>query len=148
MPLDMFALAESEGITVDFIDFAPPINGLYYAADDLSPAIGLAKRIENDQSLLRCVFAEELGHHFTSVGDYLPKECYNYADRLKVSKIEYRAMRWAAQYLMPLDKLYVCFHEGIVTMWELADYFTATEDMVRFRLALPDMKKQNRLSQH
>lgn len=138
MLLDMFALADSEGITVDFIDFAPPINGLYYADTGLPPAIGIASRIENNQALLRCVLAEELGHHFTSVGNHLPKECYNNSDRLRVSKIEYKAMKWAAQYLIPLDKLYSCFHEGIVTIWELAEYFTVTEDMVRFRLRLPD----------
>lgn len=142
MPKELFKLAEAEGITIDFIDFSPPVNGLYYADDGLDPAIGIAQRIENNTALLRCVLAEELGHHFTSAGSHLPKECYNFADRLRVSKTEYKALKWAATYLIPLDKLYDCFHRGIIATWELADYFTVTENMVRLRLALPDIKNR------
>lgn len=141
MSLDLFELADDEGITIDFIEFSPPINGLYYATDGLGPAIGIAKRIEHNQTLLRCVLAEELGHHFTSVGNHLPKECYNYADRLMINKIEYKAMKWAAMYLIPLDKLLNCIQDGIVSTWELADHFTVTEEMVLFRLKLPDLNK-------
>lgn len=48
MSLDLFELADDEEISIDFIDFSPPINGLYYATDGLGPAIGIAKRIEHN----------------------------------------------------------------------------------------------------
>jgi hypothetical protein len=58
---------------------------------------------------------------------------------MEVSRAEYRALRWAAQWLIPLDKLAQAFKWGIFEVWELAEYFDVTEDMVRFRLSLPDM---------
>jgi hypothetical protein len=38
-----------------------------------------------------------------------------------------------------MDKLILTFRQGIVEVWELADYFIVTEDMIRFRLSLPDI---------
>ena len=87
----------------------------------------------------RCVLAEELGHHYTTVGSCLPRTYFHYRDRVEVSRAEYRALRWAAQWLMPLDKLAQALKRGIVEIWDLADYFYVTEDMAKFRLNLPDV---------
>jgi len=85
--------------------------------------------------------AEELGHHFTTTGNRFSQPHFRYRDRLLVSKNEYRAVRWAAEYLIPLDKLLYAIHTGIRGIWELAEYFFVTEEMMRFRLNLPDLER-------
>lgn len=136
MPFEMLRLATSEGIKVEYWDFEPPLEGIYLASPGIPSVIGISKRIFESSPRFRCVLAEELGHHFTTVGDTLPRQFYHYRDRLSVSKAEYRALRWAAEYLMPEDKLREAIRSGCVETWSIADRFNVTEDMVRFRVNL------------
>jgi Zn-dependent peptidase ImmA (M78 family) len=138
----MFALAEEEGIEILWFDFNPPIRGLYWAPKKFPPVIGLDNKLDTNTPLLRCIMAEELGHHFTLDRDCLCRTYFNYRDRLAISKAEYRAFRWAAIYLMPKARLVQAFHLGYVEAWRLADRFNVTEDMVRFRLRLPDINNE------
>lgn len=141
MLMDLFSLAEDEGIIIEWWDFKPPLEAIYWAANDMPPIIGLANSLMYaPKAYFRCVFAEELGHHFTSVGYRISRTHLRYRDRIEISRTEYRALRWAAQWLMPLDKLVQTLKQGIVRVCELADYFDVTEDMVIFRLSLPDIK--------
>lgn len=140
-PFDkLSAIAETEGIPVEYFDFAPPIKGLYWAEDDLPPIIGLDNSLKRDSRLLTCVFAEELGHHFTTVGQHLPREFYNRSALLYINKIEFKALRWAALHLMPYQELIHALRKGHHDVWDLADYFDVTEDMVTFRLSLLRLK--------
>ena len=139
----LLALAEHENIDVIWFDFTPPINGLYAQEDNLPPAIFIAKRICNNTPLLRCVIAEELGHHYTTVGDQLPKHYFSGMDRVIASKAEYKALKWAALHLMPYQHLIQAFHKGYHEVWDLADYFDVTEDMITFRLSLLRLKHTN-----
>lgn len=44
----------------------------------------------------------------------MPRQFYNYdGDRLGVSKIEFKAMRWAANYLIPKDNLLDVISSGL-----------------------------------
>jgi len=140
MPMELFQLAEREGIIIEWWDFEPPLEAVYWAAPKLPPVIGLANSLDYaPRAYFRCVLAEELGHHFTTVGCRIPRTYFHYRDRMEVSRAEYRALRWAAQWLIPLDKLVKAFKKGITEKWEIAEYFDVTESMVSFRLSLPDM---------
>lgn len=132
----MFDIAEKEGIEVYWFDFEPPVQGLYWAPSSSAPVIGLDNKLENNMPLCRCIIAEELGHHFTLGQNCLQCTYFNYRDRLATSKAEYRALKWAANYLMPEDKLREAFRAGCREVWQLADYFNVTEEMVRFRIKL------------
>ena len=135
--LELFTLAESEGIAIEWWDFNPPLEAVYWAMPELPPVIGLSYVVSSNQAHLREVLAEELGHHFTSVGHALPHTFFHYRDRLLVSKSEYHAIRWAANYLIPQHKLQKAMECGITTRWELAEHFNVTEQMMNFRLRLP-----------
>lgn len=137
---EMLIIAEREGIRVKWWDFEPPILGLYWHADDLPPYIGLDRRIEYRESLCRCVMAEELGHHFTSVGHFIPNTYFHYRDRLSISKAEFRAYKWAACYLVPQKALRRAIKEGKKERWELAEYFNVTDHLMDFRMRLPDVR--------
>lgn len=94
--------------------------------------------MRDDRPLLRSVIAEELGHHFTSVGNCLPKEFYNYSARQHVDKAEYKALRWAANYLISDDPLLDAFTDGIDGVSTLAEYFMFTPEIANLRLKLFD----------
>lgn len=144
MPFSLLKMADEHGIIVEYWDFRPPLEAVYWSFPGLPPVIGLARSLFESRAHFRCVLAEELGHHFTTAGVAIPKTYFHYRDRLEVSRVEYRAMRWAALYLMPLDKLRIAFRKGIYERWELADFFDVTEDMVDFRMALPDIREKLR----
>lgn len=48
-----------------------------------------------------------------------------------IEKHEYKADRWAAHYLLPLDKLEEAVKEGYTEPWELAERLNVTEDFLR-----------------
>ena len=135
---DMYFVAEQEKINIRWWDFVPPVLGLYWAPRGRQPVIGLDNSLEFQSRLLRCVMAEELGHHFTTSTQCINNVCFNYRDRLDVSKIEFKALRWAALYLIPLDQLDKSIRLGVLEPLELAEQFDVTEKMVNFRLSLPD----------
>ncbi|MDF2857248.1 MAG: hypothetical protein K0Q87_3099 [Neobacillus sp.] len=141
MPDAMLQLTEDEAIAVEFFDFVPPIRGIYFTEESLPPIIGLDNSLSGDTPLLRCILAEELGHHFTTVGYYIPREFYNYSDRLHISKIEYKAMRWAAEYLVPENDLLDVIGSGLYEPWELAEHFNITEEFAVFRMRLFGVNK-------
>lgn len=139
MPFEMLKIAYREGIIIEYWDFTPPLEGIYVCIPNMPPIIGISNKLFECSPQFRCVLAEELGHHFTTVGNNLPKQFYHYRDRLTVSKAEYRALRWAAEYLIPVDKLNLALRNGITCVWELTEYFNVTSEMMEFRLGLPDL---------
>ncbi|MEW6245068.1 MAG: ImmA/IrrE family metallo-endopeptidase [Bacillota bacterium] len=139
---DLFRLAEREGIVVEYWDFTPPLEAVYWWSPGLPPVIGLAYSLERQpRAYQRCVLAEELGHHFTAIADAIPRTFFHYQDRLNVSRAEYRALRWAAEYLMPSGELKAALRKGIKESWELATWFDVTKEMAVFRLRLPDLRQ-------
>ncbi len=140
MPMELFQLAEREGIIIEWWDFEPPLEAVYWAAPKLPPVIGLSNSLDRvSRAYFRCVLAEELGHHFTTAGQRIPRTFFHYRNRLEVSAAEYRALRWAAEWLMPRDKLTRALRRGVAQVWELAEFFNVTEQMAAFRLQIPDV---------
>lgn len=142
MPFSLIKFAESHGIKIEYWDFVPPLEAVYMSSPGIPPVIGLSRSLFDSRAYFRCVLAEEIGHHFTTVGSALPETHFHYSNRLDVSRAEYRALRWAAEYLIPLERLEECLHNNISEIWNLAEYFDVTEQMMRFRLNLPDLVDQ------
>jgi hypothetical protein len=131
----MITLAHRENIIVEEFYLDAPLKGVYISQSDRPPIIGLSTAID-DIAEKRSIFAEELGHHFTSVGDCLPKQFYNYAHRMIVSRIEYKALRWAASYLIPDNALLDALRDGLYRPCELAEHFQVLPEIVDIRLKL------------
>ncbi len=70
--------------------------------------------------------AHEIGHCMTGAfyHPYSPLETR--------SRCEYKANMWMAQRLIPKADLQRAFENGITEVWELAEHFEVTEDLVRF----------------
>ena len=75
MLTELYALAASEDIGVEFALLPRPLLGLYDYRPGEPPFILLHNKLQNDRKPLRCVFAEELGHHFTGVGNLMVLTC-------------------------------------------------------------------------
>ncbi len=137
MSVELFELIDKEGIYIEWWDFSPPLEAVYWSFPGLPPIIGLSGRLKHAPSAyFRCVLAEELGHHYTSTADSIPQTFFHYRDRLEVSKAEYRALKWAALHLMPFDDVLQAVSNGLVERWQLAGYFNVTEQMVDMRISL------------
>lgn len=136
----LYKIAEQENLTIEFDDLIPPYAGIYLSAKHLPPKIVISKHIRNI-AFLRCILAEELGHHFTSVGMAVVQSYFVYHDQINICKTEHRALKWAAEHLVPIAELKKAIRIGIVHTWELAEHFTITQPMMEFRLQLNDVKK-------
>ena len=112
--------------------FASPLWRLYMRQGH-SPTIGIAKSISNNERKVRSVLAEELGHHFTSVGNYLgPYYCY--ADQLYVSKAERLAMKWACDILIPDKELDELLAWPNWCIEDLTEHFAVTRKIIHCKL--------------
>lgn len=129
----LFRIAEENDIIIEYVSFPRNIQGLYYKEPGLPPMIGINERIVSNTKLFACVLAEELGHHFTTVGDTCA-EYYSYAARLDIDKKETMAMKWATETLLPAYEIVEAAREGITTFEDLADKLEVTGEFLLKRL--------------
>lgn len=130
----LFAIADSQGIAVEFYPLPKPLLGYYFAEPGMGPVITLVPELERREALMRCVFAEELGHHFTCAGDYLVSPYRSYMGKILLSKAEKKALKWAANLLVPLMNLISSRWQNVC---DIADEYFVTPTFVRAVLALP-----------
>lgn len=84
--------------------------------------------IQNDDALLKCVLAEEIGHYFTTIGRNEPLNTNTYHNRMMIEKQEIKALKWATDYLIDTDLLidYLADHT-LAKVPDIADHFHVTE---------------------
>lgn len=143
MPEELFKLAAAEGIGVKFAYLPRPLLGLYDSRPKEQPAIILHNNIYDNRRLLRCILAEELGHHFTSAGNLL---AFARSDKKTIAlKQEKQAVWWAVQHLMPLNELIIAVNSGLFLTYELAEHFDVTERFCGTGIKLYFEKKNRKL---
>lgn len=79
----------------------------------------------NDKVERACVLAEELGHHYTSVGDIIDME--NAQNR----KQERQARLWAYNKLIGLRGIIQAYEAGCQNSYEIAEYLEVTEEYLQ-----------------
>ena len=146
MPDDLYFLAHSEGIIYRYVDLPAPFLGLYDARSEEPPLILLHENIKDNRRLLRCIFAEELGHHFTSSGNLL---AFARSDKACVAlKQERLALWWAVRRLVPISALTKAIESGLVLTNELAEHFDITERFMGTSLNLYFDKRRTLLEKY
>jgi len=131
---ELYELAQQNGIVIEHWPLRPPLEAVYVRESALPPTIVISNAITEGSAEYITLLAHELGHHFTTTGDAMPCRLYSYANQLDVGRAECRADKWAADYLIPWDKLSEAVRNGITERWELAEHFGVTERLVAFRL--------------
>lgn len=130
---DLFNIINKEKIIFEEVNFKNNIDGIYYKDYDLDPIIGINNKIVSKHYKYKSILAEELGHHFTTVGD-LTAECITYSDKIFRSKQELKAKRWAANYLITDYE----FKEALLypnnNINSLAEYFDVTEELIHIKI--------------
>lgn len=145
--LDLFKIAENEGILVEWRDMHPTFLGIWTFASEIGQAyISLNTSIRFSLRLTKCVLAHELGHHFRTAGQYVIAAT---ATQLyKVVKSERLANDWANDMLVPGDE----FLELIQMQYsfdELVEHFDVVPDLIIHRakriyengLTLPELRR-------
>lgn len=92
----LLSVAETENIIIEHIKLNENIQGAYSSYETLQ-LILINENIPQGSPLYRSVLAEELGHHFTSVGNYAAS---TYSGQLFTGKEENRALSWAADFML------------------------------------------------
>lgn len=77
-----------------------------------------------EKSEKTCVLAEELGHHYTTVGNILDQS------KTENRKQERRARIWAYKKLITLSDLIQACKKGCQNSYEIADYLEITESFL------------------
>lgn len=110
----------ADGIDVMDYNFnSPNIKGLY-----CNSTVAINKSIST-QAEKSCVLAEELGHHYTTVGDII--------DQTKASnrKQEYRARLYGYNLKIGLIGIVHAYEAGCRSLYEMAEYLDATEEYLK-----------------
>ncbi len=139
MPDRLYRIAVAEGIGVHIAPLPEPLLGLYDSRPGETPMIILHDSNRDNRKLLRCILAEEIGHHFTCAMDMMAfamVECYIY------SKYDRLALWWAVNYLVPFQQFLDAIRSGHKTVHALAEHFDVTEHFMTTTLKLYKAKKK------
>lgn len=112
--------AEMNGVRVYDFDLGNgDFDGLYVDGN-----IALSDKMET--SVRRaCVLAEELGHHYMTVGDILDQ------NDIGNRKQERKARAWAYEKMIPLSSIKRAIEKGYYETWEIAEYLDVDEKFLR-----------------
>lgn len=127
--LDLYQLAEREGIGIYWFTMEST-ESLSIMAQDGACAVAMDPWRLRTLAEEKTKLAHELGHCET--GSF-----YNQSAALDVrQKHENQADRWAIQHLIPPGALEEAIADGCAELWQLADYFGVTEDLMRKAVCL------------
>lgn len=116
--------AINDGISVDEdYSFKGEFSGLYIDGN-----IALSDRLHTTTEKA-CVLAEEMGHHYTSVGNILDMS------DTRNRKQERQARLWAYNKLIGLSGIIEAFEHGCQSRFEIAEYLDVTEEFLEECLA-------------
>ena len=122
--VSLYQYAEENGIDVTWFDMEAA-QSLSVVLPDGSCAIAIDPWKMDTVAKETVSLAHELGHCIT--GSF-----YNrYAACDVRAQHETRADKWAIKKLIPEDKLNMAVSSGYKELWELAEYFNVTEDLMR-----------------
>ena len=115
--------AEAKGIFIE--DLSLPETGSMTVRMGAIYIIGIDTG-DMTEAQHRTHLAHEMGHCETGA-------VYDIAVPLETrSRCEFRANKWAIKKLLPKEELEQAFRQGLVEIWQLAEHFDVTEDLVRF----------------
>ena len=122
-------IAEKENIIIKFVDEIPEVfaEALYISKFGIRMIL-MANILKSNTIRMTEVLAEELGHHFTSMGDNI--EPKNYFDKINIDKCEAKALRWACNFLVPKDELIDELRKRPASIVELADGLSVSRDIL------------------
>ena len=112
-------LAFEEGVPVDYVNFrSERLSGLY-----IDGSVALKSGMTSTKTA--DTLAEELGHHYTTVGNILDQT------NLEARKQERAARIWAYNLRIPLLDLVKAYKAHCQNTFEMAEYLDVSEDTLK-----------------
>ena len=130
---DLYKIIDNENIILEEVNFKNNIEGIYFKVPELNPTIGINKSIVGNSKKYISVLAEELGHHFTTTGD-LTAECITYSEKLMKNKEEFKARRWASDFLIVDCELQAALQYPVNNLDTLSDYFNVSIEILQMKI--------------
>lgn len=132
---ELFQIIEKENIFFEEINTKHDnSSGIYLNASGIPPTIGIHKSILNNRCKYLSVLAEELGHHFTSLGN-LTIESKKYSEKLMKNKQEHKAKSWAANFLISDEDFVQALYDCISTPCDMCEYFNVTYEILEYKIS-------------
>ncbi len=127
----LLQIVSDENIILHYDDSLPyQLEGLYVNIKDVGPAIFLLKKLKQNRHRHIEILGEELGHHFTSVGDSICNASI-YRDRLNILKCEKQATDWSTNYIVTNKELAKALEHGCNSFYEISEFLNVNEHIVR-----------------
>ena len=121
---ELYEYAERENIDVYSVSL-PFTQSMSVMDDDLNCYIGIDYELISSNADEKTKLAHEIGHCMKGA-------FYNRYSKLDlISKHEYSADKWACENLLPKNEMQKAFESGYVEVWQLAEYFDVTENLVK-----------------
>lgn len=122
--IELYELAESENIEVLSIDTKQETS-ISIRADSGNCYVAINPFMIDTEKQEREYLAHELGHCQT--GAFYTR----YSPLSNRGQMEYRATLWQIKKLIPKDEFDIALKSGIIELWELAEYFEVSEDLMK-----------------
>lgn len=128
---ELFYIIEKENIIFEETNIQ---KGIYLTVPGIPPTIGISKSIVNNRCQYLSIVAEEVGHHFTSIGN-LTIRSKNYSEKLQKNKIENSAKSWAANFLISDEDFVQALYDCISTPYDMCDCFNVTNEILQYKIS-------------
>lgn len=130
----IFNLISSEQIILEEFDsIINQLDGIYFKLPDIPPTIGVNKAIVNDSKKYISTLGEELGHHFTTSGNLIINS-KNYSEKILKSKMEMKAKRWAADFLISDEDFVQALNNCVKNLYEMSEEFNVSEELIKYKV--------------
>jgi Zn-dependent peptidase ImmA (M78 family) len=134
--IDVHAIAQHMGVNVVTHEFSENISGVFFRKDD---NLHLGVNSQHHKHRQRFTIAHEIGHYLLHSNQML------HYDRPEVETMHFRAdnisnlneieaNHFAAELLMPEERVRELIDSDVTLIQELADRFNVSEDAMRYRL--------------
>lgn len=131
---DIFKIIDREKIILEEIPIQSNcMKGIYFHVPGIPPTIGIPKFIDNNRCRYLSILTEEVGHHFTTLGD-LTEKSNNYSQKLEKNKKERKAKLWAANFLISDEDFVQALYNCISTRCDMCDYFNVTNEILNYKI--------------
>lgn len=137
----LYEIARKENIDIHWVDLKNlGCLGLNIEKEGLPHMIFLDPSIKNNSLTHLKVLAEELGHYFTTVGNFI-NNIKNYSELLRLNKCEDKATKWACEFLVTEEEIIDTINKGVTCPHEMACFLEVDTEVLIKRLEYLSFKK-------
>lgn len=139
----LYKLASDTKIDIHFFNLKETGSlGLNIEKEGLPHMIFLDPSIKHDNRLHLEVLAHELGHYFTTIGNFIKKSVI-YSDNLHINKVENKADKWACEFLITEEEIIKSLNKSYITsIHDLANELDISINFAEKRLVYLSKQKQ------